>query len=77
MTDGVTPVQLDPGYGPGQLGQAERAFDAMVETAVHQKLEIEEARRTLDEAISNLGDGLAFYDADERLVFCNEQMRAL
>ena len=77
MTGGAMLVQVGPNYGPGELGQVERAFDAMVETAVHQKIEIEEARRTLDEAINSLGDGLALYDADERLVFCNEQMRAL
>lgn len=77
MTGGTTLVQVGPDYGPGELGQVERAFDAMAETVVHQRLEIEEARRTLDEAISSLGDGLALYDADERLVFCNEQMRTL
>ncbi len=77
MTGGTTLVQVGPDYGPGELGQVERAFDAMAETVVHQRLEIEEARRTLDEAISSLGDGLALYDADERLVFCNKQMRAL
>ncbi len=77
MTGGATLVQVGPDYAPGELGQVERAFDAMVETVVHQKLEIEEARRTLDEAISSLGDGLALYDADERLIFCNEQMRML
>ena len=55
MTGGTMLVQVGPNYGPGELGQVERAFDAMAETVVHQKLEIEEARRTLDEAIRRLG----------------------
>ena len=73
MTGGATLVQIGPGYAPGEIGAVERAFDAMVETVVHQKAEIEEARRILDDAVSNLGEGVVLFDAEDRLVFCNER----
>jgi len=73
MTRGATIVQIGPNYDPGEVGLVERAFDAMVETTVHQKVEIEEARRTLEEAVNSLGEGLALYDPDGRFVFCNER----
>ena len=49
------------------------AFDAMVETVVHQKAEAEEARRILDDAIHSLSEAVVLYDADERFVFCNRR----
>jgi len=73
MTRGATIVQIGPTYSPGEIGRVERAFDAMVETVVHQKAVIEESRRSLEEAVSSLGEGLALYDPDGRFVFCNER----
>ncbi len=73
MTGGATLVQVGPQYSPGEIGVVERAFDAMVETVVHQKAEAEEARRILDDAIRNLSEAVVAYDAGERLVFCNER----
>ena len=73
MTGGATLVQVGPHYSPGEIGIVERAFDAMVETVVHQKAEAEEARRILDDAIRSLSEAVVLYDAGERLVFCNER----
>ncbi len=73
MTGGATLVQIGPSYSPGEIGLVERAFDAMVETVVHQKAEAEEARRILDDAIHSLSEAVVLYDADERLVFCNRR----
>ena len=77
MTEGAAVAPLGPGYGPGALGQVERAFDAMAETVARRGIEAEKARRILDEAVSGFGDGLALYDAEERLVLCNEKCREL
>ncbi len=73
MTGGATLIQVGPNYSTGEIGAVERAFDAMVETVVHQKAEAEEARRILDDAIRNLSEAVAIYDAGERLLFCNER----
>ena len=77
MTGGATLVQIGPNYSGGEIGQVERAFDAMVETVVHQKLEIEEASRILDDAINSLSEAVVLYDAEERLVFCNRRSQTL
>ncbi|MBM3534205.1 MAG: PAS domain S-box protein [Alphaproteobacteria bacterium] len=71
MTRGATIVQIGPDYAQGEVGIVERAFDAMVETTVHQKTEIEESRQILEEVVSSLGEGLALYDPDGRFIFCN------
>jgi PAS domain S-box-containing protein len=73
MTRGATLVQVGPAYSAGEVGLVERAFDAMVETAVHQKADIEEGRRILEDAVGSLGEGLVLYGADDRLVFSNER----
>ena len=42
-----------------------------------QALEIQRGRTLLNEAIEALDAGIARFDADERLVFCNQRFRAL
>ncbi len=38
--------------------------------------ELRQARETLDDAIESLSEGLALYDAEDRLVLCNSQYKA-
>ena len=40
-----------------------------------REAELQQARETLEDAIEALSEGLALYDADDRLVMCNSQYR--
>ena len=40
-----------------------------------REAELREARQTLDDAIESLSEGFALYDAEDRLVLCNQRFR--
>jgi len=42
----------------------------------NREAELRRARETLDDAIESLSEGLALYDADDRLVLCNSQYKS-
>jgi diguanylate cyclase (GGDEF)-like protein/PAS domain S-box-containing protein len=42
----------------------------------HLRLELERNRELLSDALTHMADGLAMFDRDDRLVFCNDQYRS-
>lgn len=48
-----------------------------ISDAVRQRADAERARDQLEKAIDGISDGFAIYDAEDRLVLCNDQYQAL
>lgn len=67
-----TPLRSDDGGIVGVITHNQDESDQ-----VRLEEEIETARRRLSQALTNMADGLAMFDADARIVMCNPQYSAL
>src|SRR6516162_1418278 len=64
--------------GIGRMADALRIFQAAaIEIKQTNLREIREARTRLSEAIASISEGFALYDADDKLIVCNERYKEL
>jgi signal transduction histidine kinase/methyl-accepting chemotaxis protein len=62
----------------GRMAEALRVFQATaIEIEETNLREIREARTRLSEAIASISEGFALYDADDKLIVCNERYKEL
>jgi signal transduction histidine kinase/methyl-accepting chemotaxis protein len=62
----------------GRMAEALRVFQAAaIEIEETNLREIREARTRLSEAIASISEGFALYDADDKLIVCNERYKEL
>ena len=61
----------------GDMARAVQVFKENAITLADQRGEIEQINRFLDIALNNMARGLSMFDAERRLVICNESYRAL
>jgi len=70
-----------PASGSDEIGHMAEALMVFRDTAVEVKetnlREIREARQRLTDAIESISEGFSLYDADDRLVLCNNTYRDL
>ncbi len=73
LADGRT---LSVAYSPTREGGWVITYDDVTERRQAQDA-LEEQNRRFDAALNSMAQGLAMFDADERLIVCNEQYRLL
>ncbi|TFH55385.1 MAG: HAMP domain-containing protein, partial [Candidatus Zixiibacteriota bacterium] len=78
IAGGNLKAQIPPGGGDeiGRMAEALTVFrDTAVEVEDKNLREIAEARRRLTDAIESISEGFSLYDAEDRLVVCNNRYR--
>ncbi len=80
MTSGDPSVSIPSLLDPDEVGEMARALQVFKDNALalaRHRGEIEQVNRWLDIALNNMARGISMFDAEQKLVLCNDMYRTM